>query len=220
MSNLKASTHLLPREKLLKFGIQNLKTHELLAILLSTGTKDMNVLELSKSILRQFPTESLWEVTLEDLNSIKGLSDAKSMKILVAIQLAKILAKTHQSDKVLVEESSTVATICHDIQNKNKEHFVALYLDAQSYLIHKETLSIGTLDETLIHPREVFEPAFRHLSAYIILVHNHPTGRLVPSSSDIHLTRKLREAGELLGIQILDHVIVGRGGYASFIEEC
>jgi DNA repair protein RadC len=220
MSNLKTTTQLLPREKLLKFGAQNLKTHELLAILLSTGTKDMNVLELSKSILKKFPIETLWDIRLDDLNSIKGLSNAKSMKILAAVELAKTLAKEHQPGKIQITSTETVAAICNDLQNKTKEHFAVLYLDAGNYLIHKEVLSVGILNSTLIHPREVFEPALRLLSAYIILVHNHPSGEIVPSEEDVIVTKNLKAAGDILGIEVIDHVIVGGGKFQSIIALC
>ena len=206
-----------PREKLVKFGSKNLKTYELLAILLGTGLEGLNVLELSQAILKTYPTESLANLQYKDLAHIRGLSIGKISTILAAIELGYRSQECHKQkyDKTTIDSPSKAVEILKEIQNQSKEHFAAIYLDARSQLIHYEILSIGILDSSLVHPREVFEPAIRHLSAYIILAHNHPSGDLTPSQADINITKQLSKAGEIIGIEILDHLILSKEGFVS-----
>lgn len=208
-----------PREKLMDYGVENLKNHELLAILLRTGLKNKNVLELAQEILKKYPIETLSEITLEDFKQIKGVENSKACTILASIELAKrSLSKKLKSNKIFINSPADVLAQLRDFPKYQKEHFAVLYLNARSELIHSEILSIGILNASLINAREVFEPAIRYHSAYIILAHNHPSGSLEASSEDILNTKKIQKAGQLLGIEVLDHIIISKEGYMSMSE--
>jgi len=202
----------LPREKLQKYGVNKLKDHELLALLLGSGIKNINVLELSKKILKTIANDGVDKITLEKLLEIKGLGKAKSSQIIAVIELGKRL-HTDRNPEIL--SAQDIWNLCADFRNSKKEHFVAFYLDTQSRLIERQIISIGTLNNSLVHPREVFEPAIKLSASSIIIAHNHPSGVLVPSQEDKKVTERLKQAGELLGIEIVDHVILSKLGFLS-----
>ena len=206
-----------PREKLLKYGPAKLSTTELLAILLRTGIKGINVKELANKILKLFGTENVQNVTITDLQKIKGLGPVKRAEIIACIELGKRLLQ--EKKQLNAVSPQTVFESLKDIRSLKKEHFIAVYLDTRNQEIHREIISIGTLNASLVHPREVFEPAVRHLAASIILVHNHPSGDLKPSHEDISITKKLVDSGDLLDIHVLDHIIVSEKRYMSFKEQ-
>lgn len=206
----------LPREKLLKYGPERLTNAELLAILLRTGPKGQNVLEFSKKILRQFPDTHLVYAKLEELRKIKGLGIAKACEIIASFELGKRLLKNKPS--VLLINPSAVWEDLKDIRSHKKEHFIVYYLDSRNEEIKKEIISIGTLTANLVHPCEVFEPAIKNLAAQILIAHNHPSGNPDPSDDDLHITKKLVEAGKILDIAIIDHVIVSATKFYSFKE--
>ncbi len=206
-----------PREKLLKYGSEKLSTTELLAILLRTGIKGKNVIELSSQILKLFGTESLQNITIADLKKIKGLGNVKSAEIVAAIALGKRLVIKRQPIKAVNPEA--VFDALKDIRMLKKEYFIAFFLDTKNVEIARETISIGTLNASLVHPREVFEPAIRHCAASVIVAHNHPSGDATPSHEDMIITKKLSDAGELLDIHVLDHIIVSAETYVSFKEK-
>lgn len=206
-----------PREKLLKYGVNKLSTTELLAILLRTGIQGKNVVELSRQILKFFGAEQMRDITVDDLKKIKGLGEAKAAEIIACIELGKRLQK--EKTPLVAVSPEKVFEELHDIRSLKKEHIIAFYLDTKNVEIHRETISIGTLNASLIHPREVFEPAVRCSAASIIIAHNHPSGDTAPSHEDTIITKKLVECGELLDIHILDHVIVSSKGYLSFKEQ-
>lgn len=203
----------LPREKLQKYGVNKLQDHELLALLLGSGIKDVNVLQLSKKILNTITKIGADKITLEQLLEIKGLGQAKASQIIAVIELGKRL-HTNRNPEVL--SAQDIWNLCADFRESKKEHFVAFYLDTQSRLIERQIISIGTLNNSLVHPREVFEPAVKLSTASIIIAHNHPSGSLDPSQEDKKVTERLKQAGELLGIEILDHVIISKSGHLSF----
>ncbi len=206
-----------PREKLLKYGVDKLSTTELLAILLRTGIKGKNVIELSNQILKLFGTEKMKDISIDDLHKIKGLGKVKSAEIIACIELGvRLMQKTQQ---LVALSPQAVFDSLKDIRSLKKEHFIAIYLDTKNVEIHREIISIGTLNASLVHPREVFEPAIRHTAASIILVHNHPSGDTTPSHEDTIITNKLIECGILLDIHILDHIIVSSKGFISFKEQ-
>jgi DNA repair protein RadC len=205
-----------PREKLMKYGPTRLNNSELLAIILRTGTKDTNVVELSKKILTQISKHGFTEIAYEDLSHISGLGPAKACEIVACFELGKRLLKDKQTEILLSPQD--VFDALKDIRDNKKEHFVIFYLDTRNQEIQREIISIGTLNASLVHPREVFEPAIRHLAAQIIITHNHPSGNPEPSQEDIEVTRKLAKAGELLGIEVIDHIIVTTKSYLSFKE--
>ncbi|MEI8343625.1 MAG: DNA repair protein RadC [Candidatus Moraniibacteriota bacterium] len=202
-----------PREKLEKYGPEKLTSPELLAILLRTGTKDCNVLELSKKILKKFPDQKLLEANIEDLSEIHGLGKVKASEIIACLEFGKRILKDKKS--ALILSPKDVWENCKDIRDHKKEHFVVFFLDTRNQEIQREIISVGTLNANLVHPREVFEPAIKHTAAQIIVAHNHPSGNPEPSDDDIAITRRLQEAGKILGIEVLDHVIVTKTSYFS-----
>lgn len=205
-----------PREKLLKYGPNKLTTTELLAILLRTGIKGLNVVELSNKILKLIGTENIQNITVADLRKIKGLGPVKAAEIISCIELGKRFLKVKQPLAAISPQA--VFDSLKDIRELKKEHFIAIYLDTSNQEIAREIISIGTLNASLVHPREVFEPAVRTLAASIMLVHNHPSGDLKPSHEDLLITKKLVDSGNLLDIHILDHIIVSESGYTSLKE--
>ncbi|MFA4930945.1 MAG: DNA repair protein RadC [Patescibacteria group bacterium] len=206
-----------PREKLAKYGPGKLSNTELLAILLRTGGKNCNVLQLAKKIFKQYPKQSLIATNVAQLRNIKDLGLAKACEIVACIELGKRLLKDKPAQLIL--SAQDVWDRCGDIRPHKKEHFVVFYLDNRHQEIKRDTVSIGTLTASLVHPREVFEPAISHSAAHILVAHNHPSGELQPSTDDIEITRRLIEAGKILGIELLDHVIVTRHKWLSMKKE-
>ncbi len=206
-----------PREKLLHYGAGKLSKSELLAILLRTGTKGVDVVELSKKILRKFPQFSLADANINDLKSTYGLGEAKACEIVACFELGRRMLKGKETNLILSPKD--VWESLKDIRDNKKEHFVVFYLDARNQEIKKETISVGTLNANLVHPREVFEPAIIHSTAQIIVAHNHPSGSSKPSNDDLEVTKRLKEAGRILGIEVMDHVIVTNGSFFSMRDE-
>ncbi len=207
----------MPRERLVKYGPGKLKDDELLAILLRTGPKGSGVMELSKKLLKEFKGVSLANAGVKDLVKIKGLGEAKACEIVAVFELGRRLLKDKQA--VLILSPREVWEQLKDIRESKKEHFVVFFLNTQNQEIQRETISVGTLNSSLIHPREVFEPAIKHLASHILIAHNHPSGSLEPSDEDLNVTKRLCESGKLLGIEVIDHVIVTSKGYMSFKEK-
>ncbi|MDD2766455.1 MAG: DNA repair protein RadC [Candidatus Moranbacteria bacterium] len=202
----------LPREKLARYGTEKLADYELLAILLGSGTKGLNVLQLSKRILKMLIRDGAEKITFEELLKTRGLGKAKASQIIAVIELGKRL-QSNRNQEILSPED--VWKSCMDFRDSKKEHFVAFYLDTQNRLIERQIISIGTLNASLVHPREVFEPAVALHSASIIIAHNHPSGDLEPSPEDVEMTKKLVHAGKILDMPIFDHVIVTKDIYQS-----
>ena len=206
----------LPREKLAKYGSSKLKDYELLAILLGSGIKGLNVLELSKKILKSVDKIGIKKITIKDLSEIKGLGKTKASQVLALFELGKRL---NSENKIEILSAKDIWNMCADFRDSTKEHFVVFYLDARNQIIKKEFISTGTINSNLIHPREVFEPAVRNLATNIIITHNHPSGNFLPSDEDIKITKKLQDAGRIMGIEIFDHIVVSKSGYLSFKKE-
>ena len=206
----------LPREKLTKYGSDKLKDYELLAILLGSGIKGLNVLELSKKILKNVEKIGIKNITLKDLLEIKGLGKAKASQVFALFELGKRL---NSENKIEILSAQDVWKLCSDVCESKKEHFLAFYLDTQNRLIERQIISIGTLNSSLVHPREVFEPAIALHSASIIITHNHPSGDLAPSLEDKEITKRLIEAGKILGIEVTDHIILSKSEYLSFKQK-
>ena len=209
---------LLPREKLQKFGVENLKPYELLAILLGTGSSKNNVLELSKKIIEKYALGRFANLSFKELTSIHGISTAKACTILAAIQLSKIIFDKKEKPLPVIENSETAANYLYRLADFKKECLAVLYLNARNQIIHEEIISVGTLSGSLVHPREVFEPAIRYLSAYIIIAHNHPSGDFSPSESDLKMTSEMTQAGKILGIEVLDSLIISKNGFVSLVN--
>ena len=207
-----------PREKLIKKGASALKLDELLAILLRTGTKNKDVLKLAKDIALKYNNNKLKNIGFEELRNIYGVGPTKAVQILAAIELGKRLFKQKDEKEIYIHSPKDVLKQTSHLQENKKENFVVLYLDARNKLILKETVSIGTINASLVHPREVFEPAIKELAVQIILVHNHPSGDPEPSEDDLVMTKRLVEAGKILGIDVIDHIIISKNKFFSFKE--
>ncbi|HUD08972.1 MAG TPA: DNA repair protein RadC [Candidatus Saccharimonadales bacterium] len=205
-----------PREKIEKYGPGKLSNAELLAILLRTGTKGINVVELSKRILTKFPKNTLSKAGFKELKNTFGLGKAKAAEIMACFELGRRLLKDKPHKLILSPQD--VHREMKNYRNHKQEHFVVFFLDSRSGEIASQVVSVGTLNASLVHPREVFEPAINCSAAQIIVAHNHPSGDAEPSEDDLAVTRRLVEAGKLLGIEVIDHVIVAKDDFASLKE--
>ena len=220
-----------PRERLFNKGAASLSTPELLSILLGSGSKGDPVMTLSQRILKSYG--SLFRIqnaSVEDLKSIKGLGDAKAAKLKACIEIARrmnIEERVHEfSESKRRKETETITSpdrlfelIRSKITQFTKEHFFVISLDTRNNLIGIDEISVGTLTASLVHPRETFESAIRRHAAKIIISHNHPSGETDPSDDDLKITKRLSEAGKIMGIELLDHIIVTKSAYLSFKEQ-
>ena len=200
-------------------GAENVSDAELLAILIRTGRAGKSALDIARETLKKYPLSKILAITKDELIAIKGLEDTKAITIKAALELgSRAVGAFNNSLPILASVRDTVAQLV-DLRGKQKEYFMVLYLNARNQLIHKETVSIGTLTETLVHPREVFEPAIRFFSSAVILAHNHPSKNMEVSDDDVRLTEKLIQSGTILDIEVLDHIIITDDGYISFKEK-
>jgi DNA repair protein RadC len=206
-----------PREKLVQQGVDALSTVELIAIILGSGTKHNPIMQLSQQILAHFGSlEKLAEASIVELQQIKGLGLAKAIQLQAAIGLGLKLSRTVQPQKVRIEHPSQAYSIIRDIiAHEKREVFMTLMLDIKNGVLCHELVSVGTLTNTLVHPREVFYSAIRNKAATIIVAHNHPSGDPTPSKEDIKTTHMLVEAGKIMGIPVQDHLIVTKDTYIS-----
>ena len=205
-----------PREKLVAKGAENLKDSELLAILLRTGKAGKNVIEIASQILAKHSKKRLLQMTYQDLVKIGGIDSAKATTLLAAFELAKRALEVDDSSLPVISTPKDAVAQLTELRHNKKEHFVVLYLNARNQLIHKETVSVGTLTANLDHPREVFEPALKHSAANVMIAHNHPSGDPEPSEDDLITTKQMTEAGKILDIEVIDHIIVTNNTYFSF----
>lgn len=207
--------HEMPREKLIERGPGSLKDKELLAILLRTGMEGKNVIEVADGILKKHTMKKLLHLDYKTLSNIKGIGPAKATHILAAFELTKRALELEDNNLPIINSTKDAIYQLQELRTARKELFAVLYLDARRQLIHKEIISIGTLNASLVHPREVFKPAIDHLSAGIIIAHNHPSGGTSPSEADLSLTQRLIDAGRLMGIELLDSLIITKDGFES-----
>ena len=208
-----------PREKFLEKGSDALTDSELLAILLGSGIKGTNVKLLAQKISRKFG-DKLMDATVEDLKQIPGIGDAKALQIASMFALANRMYEKHNGDeehKVL--SALDAARLVPELKTAKKEHLVCLYLNARSVLVHKEIVSVGTLDKSIIHPREVFAPGLEKHAASVIVIHNHPSGDPSPSDEDKQVAARIVEAGKIVGINVLDFLIIAERGVHSILAE-
>ena len=208
-----------PREKLVAKGAENLKDSELLAILLRTGKTGKNVIEIASQILTKHSKKRLLQMTYQDLIKIGGIDSAKAATLLAAFELSKRALEVNDTNLPTINDAKDAVAQLTDLRDLKKEHFVALYINARNKLIHRDLVSVGTLNANLVHPREVFEPAIARSSVQVIVAHNHPSGDPEPSEDDLAITRKLVEGGKLLGIELIDHIIITKTGYLSFKDK-
>lgn len=214
----------LPYEKCLKHGSSALSDKELLAVLLRTGTKGMPVLELAGHILGPDCGEhgilNIHNCTLEKLKSIKGIGTVKAVQILCLSELAKRLSKATAKEGLTFSLPSTIADYyMEEMRHQKQEHMKLLMLNTKSKLLGETDISKGTVNASLITPRELFIEALAKQAVAIILIHNHPSGDPTPSKQDINLTKRIKAAGSMIGIELLDHIIIGDNCYISFSEQ-
>ncbi|MBI2654363.1 DNA repair protein RadC [Candidatus Woesearchaeota archaeon] len=204
-----------PRERLKAKGIDNLSDSELLAIILQNGTNGENVIDLSHRLIASFGLDKLNLLSLTELMKIKGIKLGKASKLLAAFELSKRVNSGKICEKVVKNPADIASHYIEKLKDLKKEHFIAVFLDSKNKIIKDEVISIGTLNSSLVHPREVFKEAIRNSANSVILVHNHPSGSVEPSDEDYRVNKVLVEAGELVGIKVLDHLIVGDGKWNS-----
>lgn len=210
-----------PRERLINNGVEVLSDEELLAVILKTGTKELSAKDLSGLILSKVKgINNLSEYNLEKLKSIKGIGEAKACLILACIELSKRITKELKSiNNIKFNNCEIVYNYYKDIiGNKKQEYFYCIYLDNNKKIIKDKLLYIGTINYSIVHPREVFKEAYMLSASAIICVHNHPSGNTLPSTQDLELTKNLVSIGNLLGIKVLDHIIIANNNYYSFLE--
>ena len=209
-----------PRERLLKYGKENSSLIELLAILLKTGSRGENAKELAVKILELYPKpEDLKNLNKESLKQIKGIGPTKIATLLAAIDLCKRVFLVKDSLKeVLNNPKKIYDTNRYLFDNKKQEYFYCLYLDSKKRLIERKLLFMGTLNQSLVHPREIFKEAYLHSASSVVCMHNHPSGDVTPSEEDIILTKTLMDIGRLQQMPIIDHIIFGDDSYYSFYE--
>lgn len=211
----------LPRERLLRSGVGSLSNAELVAAILGTGSQQKTVSTLAAEIVNHLPEglRSLDGISVEELCQIDGIGNSKACQILASVELGKRVYHIGAEPFKRISGPADVSDLLMaELRYKKQEHFKILILDTKNQVISIETITIGTLNASLVHPREVFNRAIRKSGHGVILVHNHPSGHPEPSSEDLLLTERLAESGKILGISILDHVIIGDGRIYSFKE--
>ena len=210
-----------PIERLISKGVESLSDEELIAILLRTGNKTESSKDLAVNILSKVNSiKDLSNMTLEELKSIKGIGNSKAAILLSCFELSR---RMNQEVISIVNKKGNNPELIFNyyrelLSNKTQEYFYAIYLDTKKRIIKDKLLFIGTINYSLVHPREVFKEAYTTLASSIILIHNHPTGDVIPSKNDIDTTHKLKEIGDLMGISIIFHIIIGKDKYHSFFK--
>lgn len=210
-----------PRERLKRFGAEALSAQELLALVIGRGIPQKSVINIAQELLARFGNiKAISQATIEELSGIKGIGLAKATQIKACFELGKRQYLEPELDDIDIKDpKGVVKAVQAGIKDKAKEHFKLILLNTRNKIISISTVSIGILNSSLVHPREVFKEAISHSAASVILAHNHPSGDTEPSEDDLTITKRLTEAGRLLGIEVLDHVIIGRNGFFSFKEK-
>lgn len=212
-----------PREKLARRGSAALTDAELLALIIRTGDSvtKRSAIDLGRALLQKFgDLRTLAGATAGELCAVKGMGTAKAASIKAALEIA---ARINSDRLMICSERFTSPEQVYNhyhytMRDRRKEYFMALLLDGKNRIMKEVQVSEGSLNQSIVHPREVFNPAVRESAAAVILVHNHPTGDPAPSREDLEITRRLREAGDLMGIKVLDHIIIGDGRFTSFVS--
>ena len=210
-----------PRERLLKFGPEALSAQELLALIIGRGIPKKSVMNIAQELLARFGNvKAIGQATIEELSQIKGIGLAKAAQIKASFELGRREELEPELKHFDIKDpESVVKAIRASIKDKAKEHFKLILLNPRNKIIGISTISIGTLNASLVHPREVFKDAIMHSAASVVLAHNHPSGDPEPSEDDITITKRLIEAGKILGIEVMDHIIIAKNGFFSFKEK-
>ena len=210
-----------PRERLINYGVSNISNEELIAIILKTGTKNKSVKELASEILSIINSlNNLEMININTFKNIKGLGKVKTIELMAAIELGKRIFLKKENNRIIYNNPDDIyIDNIYLFQGKKQEFFYALYLDSKNNLIERKLLFMGTINRSIVHPREIFKEAYLTSASKIICMHNHPSGDTTPSSEDIRLTKSLIEIGKLQGILLTDHLIIGDNEYYSFYNE-
>lgn len=209
-----------PRERLLAYGEKALSDQELLAILLRTGSKDEHVLQLAMRFLQSFDNlNRLKQASIEDFQKIKGIGQIKAIELKAAIELGSRVTMSIMPKYGHITSTKAVGEwLLREMSDLQQEEIVVLFLNTKNEIIKKKTIFMGTVNSAVAHPREIFKEAVKYPTARLIIAHNHPSGDTEPSKADLHFTRRMIACGELMGIEVLDHVIVGQNEYLSLRE--
>lgn len=232
MNESKANNHLVvkelpicerPYEKAVNFGIETLSDVELLAIIIKTGTSSRNSMELSREILRMpdgcYSLLSICHKTIEELTNIAGIGTVKALTLKCVAEISKRISVSDYGFNFKIESASVISKYYMEkIRHENREHVIAVYLNGSNYFIMDKVISVGTVNKALVDLRQIFIHAFQCQAVYVILIHNHPSGDPTPSKDDIQLTENAIKAGKLVGVEVLDHLIIGDNKYLSFKE--
>jgi DNA repair protein RadC len=209
-----------PRERMRALGVEALSMRELLALVIGSGSRGRGTLELADDLVSSFESaRDLALASVERLCRISGMGVARASRVMAAIELGKRVLKSSRGDRKTVRcPADAAGMVMEDMMNLDREHFKVMLLDSKNAVISVETVSIGTVNASIVHPREVLKPALEKSATSIILVHNHPTGSVSPSREDILITRRFEKCGRILGIDVVDHIIVGDNNYVSMKE--
>ena len=209
-----------PRERLRAFGPEVLSLSELVAIVIGSGTRERGATELAADLVTAF--ESIRELagaSIERLTRVSGMGVAKACRVRAAIELGRRVVKADRGKRRIVKcPEDAACLVMEDMKTLDREHFKVILLDSKNSVISIETVSVGTVNASIVHPREALKPALEKSATSMILVHNHPTGNVSPSREDILITRRFEKCGRILGIDIVDHIIIGDGDYRSMKE--
>ncbi len=211
-----------PRERLIKYGKENISTNELIEIILKSGTRNKGIKEISHNILSSVNNiNELKTAEISTLEKIEGMSKIKAIELIAAIELGRRVYEDNKyQNLVKLTSPATIIDYFHtEYKDKKQEIFTVLYLDNQKNYLDKKELFKGTVNYSLVHPREIFKEAYLLSASYIVCIHNHPSGDATPSKNDIELTRKIKELGILHGITLMDHIVIGDNNYYSFYED-
>ncbi len=207
-----------PRERLKEVGVENLSDKELLSIIIKTGTKEKNVSELALDILKEYSLSDLKNISINNITKIKGIGEVKAIELIASIELGKRIYLKDQTYKQLSTPKEIYNYTKYLFNSKKQEYFYALYFNNKQQLLSTKLLFIGTINQSITHPREVFKEAYLLSASSIICIHNHPSNDTIPSNADITFTKTLIEIGKIQNIPVLDHIIVGNNSYYSFFE--
>jgi len=207
-----------PRERLQKYGADALSSQELLALIIGRGVSKKSVMTIAQELVIKFGNiKAISEATIEELSQIKGIGFAKAAQIKACFELGKRMdLEPERKDFDIKDPRSVVKAISASIKDKAKEHFKLILLNARNKILGISTISIGSLNASIVHPREVFKDAIMHNAYSVVLAHNHPSGDPEPSEDDLTITKRFIEAGKILGIEVIDHIIITKNGYLSF----
>jgi len=207
-----------PREKMVRFGAGELSNAELVAVILGTGVRGEPAPQMAGRLIRRYGLEGLRDIGPAEWRRNRGIGSAQACRMTACLELGRRLYGGAGREEIVISTPAAAFRQVRDISRARKEHLVALYLNAQNVLLRREVVSIGSLNTTRTHPREVLHPAVTHLAAGFVLAHNHPSGSLRASDDDREFTRRIREAAELMGFVLYDHLLVAEGGFVSFKE--